>query len=189
MVKILAFAGSARQDSYNKKLAQAAGRAAAAAGAEVTYLDLRDWPMPIYDGDIEAGDGPPENAFRLQALIAEQHGLLIASPEYNHSIPALLKNTLDWVSRTPRVRGENPFAGKLVGLMSASPGGLGGIQGQDHSRRVLETVGALVLPKTVALSHADEAFNAEGNLKDSGMAKRVHDLAAEVVATATRLHG
>lgn len=186
-VKLLVFAGSLRRDSLNKKLARVAARAAEAAGAQVTHIALNDYPMPIYDGDIEAGEGPPENAFRLQALIAEQHALIVVSPEYNHSIPALLKNTLDWVSRTPRVRGPNPFAGKVAGIMSASPGDLGGLQGQDHVRRVLETVGALVLPGGVALPRADKAFDDAGNLIDAAMAERVEDLVVRVLATAAKL--
>lgn len=186
-VKLLVFAGSLRRDSLNKKLARAAARAAEAAGAQVSYIELNDYPMPIYDGDIEAGEGPPENAFRLQALIAEQHGLIIASPEYNHSIPALLKNTLDWVSRTPRVRGPNPFAGKVATILSASPGSLGGLQGQDHVRRVLTTVGALVLPNSLALPQADQAFDAEGELVDAAMRQRLTDLVTETVRIAARL--
>jgi NAD(P)H-dependent FMN reductase len=186
---ILVFAGSLRQDSHSKKLARVAARMAETAGAEATYIDLRDYPMAIYDGDVEAADGPPENAFRLQELIAAQDGLIVVSPEYNHSIPALLKNTLDWVSRTPRVRGANPFTGKVAGLMGASPGGLGGIQGLDHVRRVMEVVGAMVLPRVVALPHADQAFEADGQLKDAHMAGRVGDLVSELVATAHRLRG
>lgn len=188
-VNILVFAGSLRQDSHNKKLARIAARMAEVSGAQAAYLDLRDFPMPIYDGDVEATEGPPENAFKLQELIAAQQGLIIVSPEYNHSIPALLKNTLDWVSRTPRVRGPNPFAGKVAALMGASPGRMGAIQGLDHVRRVVEVVGALVLPKVVALPNADQAFDAEGGLKDAHMAGRVNDLVAELVATAHRLQG
>lgn len=188
-VKLLVFAGSLRRDSLNKKLARAAARAAEAAGAQVTHIALNDYPMPIYDGDIEASEGPPENAFRLQALIAEQHGLIVASPEYNHSIPALLKNTLDWVSRTPRVRGPNPFAGKVALILSASPGSLGGIQAQDHVRRVLTTVGALVLPNSLAVPYAERAFDAEGRLADPELDARLHRLVAGLIDTARRLHG
>jgi len=185
--RILVFAGSIRRDSLNRRLARLAAEAADAAGGQATLLELAEYPLPFYDGDLEVRDGPPENAFRLQALIAAQDGLIIVSPEYNHSIPALLKNTLDWVSRTPRVRGPNPFAGKVAGLMSASPGGLGGLQGLDQLRRVVEAVGTLVLPRVMALPHADHAFDAEGGLKEGSMAKRVAELAAEVVATAGKL--
>jgi len=186
-VNLLVFAGSLRRDSLNKKLARVAARMAEAAGARTTYIDLRDYPMPIYDGDIEAGEGPPEHAFRLQRLIADQQALIVVSPEYNHSIPAALKNTLDWVSRTPRVSGPNPFVGKVAGIMSASPGALGGLQGQDHVRRVLETVGALVLPGGVALPRADAAFDGEGNLTDAAMAERIEHLVVRVVSTAAKL--
>ncbi len=188
-VNLLVFAGSLRRDSLNKKLARVAARMAEAAGARTTYIDLRDYPMPIYDGDVEADEGPPQNAFRLQELMAAQQALLVVSPEYNHSIPALLKNTLDWVSRTPRVKGPNPFAGKVAGILSASPGALGGLQGQDHVRRVLETLGVLVLPGGVALPRADQAFDAQGNLIDSGVGERVASLVQRLIDTAGRLSG
>jgi len=188
-IDILVFAGSLRRDSFNKKLAAVAARGIETAGGKATLIDLRDWPMPIYDGDVEAESGPPENAFQLQELIAAQKGMVIVSPEYNHSMPALLKNTLDWISRTPRVRGPNPFAGKVTGMMSASPGSMGGIQSLDHLRRVLDTVGCLVLPGAVALPHADQAFDPQGALRDEGVARRVTGLTAEVVAIAGKLYG
>lgn len=185
--RILVFAGSVRRDSLNKTLARLAAKHCAELGAEATFIDLADYPMPLYDGDREAGDGPPENAFRLQTLIAEQHGLLIASPEYNNSLPALLKNTLDWVSRTPRVRGANPFAGKLAGLLAASPGGLGGMRGLDHVRRVLDTLGMLVLPGVVAIPHADTAFDAEGRLLESRADQRLRTQCRQLIDISTRL--
>lgn len=186
-MSILVFAGSVRRESVNRKLARVAAQAVEAAGGQATLLELADYPMPLYDGDLEAEGGPPENAFRLQEAIAAHAGLIVVSPEYNHSIPALLKNTLDWVSRTPRVRGANPFAGKVAGLMAASPGGLGGLQGLDTVQRVLTTVGALVLPRVVAVPHADRAFDAEGRLTDEAAARRVAELAAEVADIAGRL--
>ncbi|HNA82669.1 MAG TPA: NAD(P)H-dependent oxidoreductase [Thiobacillaceae bacterium] len=186
-MSILVFAGSLRRESLNRKLAGEAARAVAAAGGQVTLLELADYPLPLYDGDLEADSGPPENAFRLQAIIADHAGLIVVSPEYNHSIPALLKNTLDWVSRTPRVRGANPFTGKVAGLMAASPGALGGLQGLDTVQRVLATLGCLVLPKVVAVPKADQVFDGEGRLTDGASARRVAELAAEVVAVASRL--
>ncbi len=187
--KILVFAGSTRQDSFNRKLAGLAAEAARDAGAETTLIELRDYPMPLYDGDLEARDGPPENAFLLQELIAAQHGLLIASPEYNNSISPLLKNTLDWVSRTPRVRGANPYAGRVAGLLAASPGGLGGMRGLDHLRRVLDTLGMLVLPGVVAIPRADSAFDVQSRLTDERMAGRVQAMADRLVEVAGRLGG
>ncbi len=185
--RILVFAGSARRDSYNKTLARLAAAHCRELGAETTCIDLADYPMPLYDGDLEADAGPPEHAFRLQALIADQDGLLIASPEYNNSLPALLKNTLDWVSRTPRVRGGNPFAGKVAGLVSASPGSLGGLRGLDHVRRVLDTLGMLVLPGVVAVPHADRAFDAEGRLVDDSADRRLMALSQQLVGVSGRL--
>lgn len=187
MTRILVFAGSTRQGSFNKQLARLAAREVAAAGAEASFIDLREFPMPLYDGDLEAGDGPPEQAFRLQGIVAQHHGLIVASPEYNNSISAVLKNTLDWVSRTPRVRGANPFAGKPAALIAASPGGLGGLRGLDAVRNVLNTVGMLVLPGMVAVPHADQAFAADGTLKDVDSARRLRDLVAETVHTARAL--
>ena len=186
-MKILVFAGSTRHDSVNRKLAHAAAQAVNAAGGEATLLELSDYPMPLLSGEIEAENGPPENAFRLQQIIAAHAGLIIASPEHNHSISALLKNTLDWVSRTPRVKGNNPFIGKVAGIIAASPGGLGGLQGLDHLERVLTTVGALVLPRKVAVPNADKAFDHAGQLTDEGSARRVAELATDVVSVASRL--
>ncbi len=186
-MNILVFAGSIRRESVNRKLARVAAQAVEAAGGRATLLELGDFPMPFYNGDLEAESGPPENAFRLQEIIAAHAGLIVVSPEYNHSIPALLKNTLDWVSRTPRVRGANPFAGKVAGLMAASPGALGGLQGLDTVQRVLATVGCLVLPSVVAVPHADRAFDAEGQLTDATSFRRVEELAAKVVVVVGKL--
>ena len=186
-MKILVFAGSTRRESLNRRLARAAAEAVHAAGAEATLLELADYPMPLLCGEYEAENGPPENAFALQALIADHTGLLIASPEHNHSISALLKNTLDWVSRTPRVRGANPFAGKVAGLMAASPGGLGGLQGLDPLERVMSTLGCLVLPQKVAVPHADKAFTPTGEWADFASEKRVAELVAAVVRVSAKL--
>lgn len=186
-IKILAFAGSNRRDSLNKRLARLAARHAEVAGAEVCVLDLADYPMPLYDGDLEAESGPPPTAFQLRELIAAHDGVLIASPEYNNSLPALLKNTLDWVSRTPRVSGSNPFAGKPAALLAASPGSLGGLRGLDHLRRVLDTLGMLVLPGVAAIPAADRAFDADGALLDARLDRRVAELSGQLVDLARRL--
>src|SRR5215470_8098336 len=128
--RILAFAGSTRTDSYNKKLIRIAVAGAKAAGAEVTLIDLRDYPLPVFDEDIETANGLPANGRKLKDLFLAHHGLLISSAEYNSSISAVLKNTIDWVSRP--AAGEEPlgcFVNKYAGLMSASPGALGGLRG------------------------------------------------------------
>ena len=183
-MNILVFAGSTRRESLNRRLARAAARAVETAGGQATLLELADYPLPLLAGDDEAENGPPDNAFKLQAIIAAHAGLIITSPEHNHSLSALLKNTLDWVSRTPRVQGANPFAGKVAGILGTSPGGLGALQGLDHLERVLTTVGCLVLPGKVAVPHGDQALDANGAWQDTASEKRVAALAAEVVRVA-----
>ena len=165
--RILAFAGSARNDSYNGRLVRVAAEGARNAGADVTTVDLRDYPLPLFDEDIEREQGTPENATRLKQLFIEHDGLLIASPEYNSSITPLLKNTIDWVSRP--AEGESPLAayrGKVAALMAASPGGLGGLRGLVHVRSILANIGVIVRPDQVAIPRAFEAFDDAGRLKD-----------------------
>lgn len=186
--KILAFAGSSRTESFNKKLVQIAVAGAKAAGAEVTYIDLRDLPMPIYDGDLEAKEGMPENAQKFKQLMLANDGLLIASPEYNSSYSALLKNAIDWASRS--APGEPPlaaFSGKVAAIMSASPGGLGGLRGLFQLRTLLSNIRVLVLPDQVTVSKAYEAFNPDGSLKDSQQQESVEQLGAEVAAILAKL--
>jgi NAD(P)H-dependent FMN reductase len=187
--KILAFAGSARQDSYNKQLVKIAVAGAKAAGADVTYLDLRDLPMPIYDGDLEAEAGIPPNALKFKDLMMENQGLLIASPEYNSSISPLLKNAIDWASR-PRP-GEPmlaAFANKVAAIMSASPGALGGLRGLVHLRSILGNIRVLVLPDQVAVMKSHEAFNPDGTLKDTQQQAAIEQLGANVATVLTKLN-
>lgn len=187
--KILAFAGSAREDSFNKRLARAAAAYAAEAGAAATVIDLRDFPLPLYDGDLEASEGLPENAERLYELFKAHEALLIASPEYNSSISPLLKNTIDWVSR-PR-EGEAPltaYAQKAAGLLAASPGQLGGLRGLVHLRSILGNIGVLVIPQQVAIGAAHEAFAPDGSLSDEKQAKRVSAMVESLVSVTRRLH-
>ena len=124
--KILAFAGSLRKDSYNKKLVKIAVKGAEEAGAKVTYIDLKDYPLPVYDQEIEDSTGIPENALKLKKLFLDHHGFLISCPEYNSSMPAAFKNAIDWISRpaSPDEVYLSPFIDKVVALMSASPGQL-----------------------------------------------------------------
>lgn len=187
--KILAFAGSTRTDSYNKRLVKIAAAGARAAGAEVTLIDLRDFPLPLFDGDLEARDGLPANGRKLKDLFLAHQGLLISAPEYNSSITAVLKNTIDWVSRP--VPGEPPLAcfdGKVACLMSASPGGLGGLRGLVHARAILGNIKVLVLPDQVAISKANEAFNPDGSLKDPAQHAAVEGLGAKLAQVIGRLH-
>ncbi len=165
--RILAFAGSTREASFNKKLVRIAAQGAREAGATVTLIDLKDFPLPLFDEDLEAASGAPEQARRLKPLMVEHDGFLIAAPEYNSSMTAVLKNAIDWVSRP--VPHESPlvaFTGKVVVLMSASPGALGGLRGLVHVRAMLGNLGALILPDQIAVPRAFEAFHADGTLKD-----------------------
>jgi NAD(P)H-dependent FMN reductase len=181
--KILAFAGSARMDSFNKKLVKIAVNGAKAAGAEVTYLDLRDLPMPLFDRDLEIAEGLPATVRQLKALMKEHHGFLIASPEYNSSISPLLKNAFDWASRSEPGEPEEPlvcFRGKVAVLMAASPGGLGGLRGLVHVRSILENIGVLVLPDQKAISNANQAFDDTGNLKDERQRTDIYNLGGKL---------
>lgn len=186
MPKILAFSGSIRRDSWNGKLIRAAVDATRAAGGDVTLIDLADYPLPLMNEDLEAREGLPANALRLKALFKEYDALLIASPEYNSSIPPLLKNTLDWVSR--EWQGESglvPYQNKLAALLAATPGTFGGMRMLPHLRQVLNTLGVLVLPGQFSLAHADTAFDAEnGALKSPA---RLHALVLELVTTTVAL--
>ncbi|MGK2953381.1 MAG: NADPH-dependent FMN reductase [Thiobacillus sp.] len=186
MPKILAFSGSIRRDSWNRKLIQSAVDATLAAGGDVTLIDLADYPMPLYDGDLEDRDGLPDNALRLKALFKEHDALLISSPEYNSSIPPLLKNTIDWVSREWQSEsGLVPYQNKVAAILAASPGQFGGMRMLPHLRQILNTLGVLVLPGQISLSHADTAFDAEtGALKSPA---RLHALVLELVDTTTAL--
>ena len=188
-VKILAFAGSLRKDSYNKKLVKVAAEGARGAGAEVTLIDLKDFPLPVYDGDDEAEKGLPDNARKLKKLFLEHHGLLIASPEYNSSISGVLKNVLDWVSRS-ETKDEPVLAcynNKVAALLSASPGALGGLRALVPLRAMLGNIGVLVMPGQIAVSRAHEAFDATGALKDAKQDSAVRKIAAELAQTLAKL--
>jgi chromate reductase len=186
--KLLAFAGSLRTSSFNKKLVAIAAQGAREAGAEVTMCDLRDLPMPLYDGDIEAEGGLPEHARTFKQLLLQHHGVLIATPEYNSQFPAVLKNAIDWASR--REGDEKPlaaFTGKVAGVMSASPGALGGLRGQALLRSQLAYLGMVVVPTGVGVGRAGDAFDDQEQLKDEKQQQFVLDLAAETVRFAVRL--
>lgn len=188
-VRVLVFAGSARAGSLNKKLARVAAAAIDAAGGKATFVDLDDYPMPLYHGDLESKDGIPANAKKLKALFIEHQALLVVSPENNASVSALLKNTLDWISRQDGEQGGLvPYANKVACIMGASPGALGGLRGLVHLRAILETLGVLVLPGQFALSRAHEAFSEEGGLKDARQASTVASLAARLVAATAALN-
>jgi NAD(P)H-dependent FMN reductase len=175
--RILAFAGSARRESFNKKLIQIAAAGAEAGGASVTLIDLADFELPLFNQDLEAEKGLPEKAVALKKLFVEHDGLLMSCPEYNSSITPLWKNTIDWVSR--QAPGETPlaaFKGKVATIMSASPGKLGGLRGLVHVRSILGNIGAVVLPEQIAISEAAGAFTPDGKLQDAKMHESIDSL-------------
>jgi chromate reductase len=188
--KILAFAGSTRKESYNKMLVRIAVQGARTAGADVTALDLRDYPLPLFDQDLEKEAGMPDNGQKLKKMFIEHGGFLISSPEYNSSITAVLKNAIDWVSRP--APGEAPlvgFTGKVASLMAASPGALGGLRGLVHLRSILGNIGVIVLPEQIAISRAFEAFNENGTLKDAKQQAGIEKLGANLAQVIGKLRG
>ncbi len=188
--KILAFAGSLRAGSYNKKLIQIAIGGARDAGAEVTYLDLRDLPLPLFDEDSEKSEGLPANARKLKDLFLAHRGLLISSPEYNSSFSGVFKNTIDWVSRP--VPGEGPlncFVDKVAGLVAASPGALGGLRGLVSVRMLLGNIRVLVLPDQATVAKAHEAFKPDGTLVDDKQQAAARKIGANVAEVVGKLQG
>jgi NAD(P)H-dependent FMN reductase len=178
MSSVLVFAGSARRESLNKTLARLAAQQVDAAGGRAQFVDLHDFPMPLYDGDLEAADGPPAAAQALGRMVAAHAGLVIVSPENNASVSSLLKNTLDWLSRL-RLDGaaQDPLAGRVAALMAASPGAFGGVRGLYHLRAILNTLDVEVLAPQFLLPRAGQAFDAQGGLTDA----RARDQLAAVV--------
>jgi chromate reductase len=188
-VKLVAFAGSLRQGSHNHQLVEFAAAAARRAGAQVTVVRLRELELPLLDQDLEDAHGLPAGAKRLKQLLIEADGMLIASPEYNGSLSAALKNAIDWCTRTERP--DEPalraFKGKTAALLAASPGALGGIRGLTHLRTILAGIGVFVLPDQKGVPAADKAFDADGQPRDAALAKAVTAIAERLVETCRRL--
>ncbi|HMS40536.1 MAG TPA: NAD(P)H-dependent oxidoreductase [Pyrinomonadaceae bacterium] len=188
--KILAFAGSLRKDSLNKKTVKIAAEGARKAGADVTFIDLKDFPVPIYDGDIEASEGLPENIVKLQELMLEHDGFLIASPEYNGGISGAFKNYIDWTSRPPgEMKAGACYGGKFAAIMSASPGGLGGIRALPDLRRIIASMGVHVLAEDFALAKAHEAFDEEGNAKTEFVQNALENLGKNLAEILMKVKG
>jgi NAD(P)H-dependent FMN reductase len=186
--KILAFAGSSRRESFNKKLVKIAAEGARLAGAEVTYVDFKDLPMPLFDEDLEAEAGIPENVQTFKALMKAHQGLLIACPEYNSSITPLLKNAIDWASRPePGEPGLICFRDKVAVIMSTSPGASGGLRGLVHVRAILGNIGVLVLPNQKGIAKAHEAFDENGQLKDEQQQQEIHQLGNKLATVVAKL--
>jgi chromate reductase, NAD(P)H dehydrogenase (quinone) len=189
MTRLLFFAGSARQGSYNKKLARLAHHIATVNGIDAVFVDLTDYPMPLYNGDLEAEQGPPPKAAEFKALLTEYQGVFIAGPEYNSSVTPLLKNTLDWVTRV-RVKGETGlevYRSRVFAISGASPGGYGAMRSLLHLRQILEVgIGATVIPQQLALPRAAEAFVEDGSLKDKSMQNTLKGVVEALVIAARK---
>jgi chromate reductase, NAD(P)H dehydrogenase (quinone) len=187
-MRLLFFAGSAREGSYNKRLARLAQHIAQANGVEGVFVDLRDYAMPLYSGDLEAEQGPPVAAREFKALLGEYQGIFVASPEYNSSITPLLKNTLDWVTRV-RGNGESGlevYKSRVFAISGTSPGYYGAMRSLLHLRQILEVgIGATVIPQQMALPRAGDAFADDGSLKDKAQQGLIKDV-VEALAIAAR---
>ena len=184
--RILAFAGSARRDSWNATLLRAAVAASGDVAASITVVPIAEYAMPLYDGDSEATTGLPEGAVRLKKLLRDHDAVLLACPEYNSAITPLLKNVIDWTSRPGT--GEQPlecWKGKVAGLLAASPGALGGLRGLVGVRAILGSIGVLVVPEQAAIAKVHEAFDAQGSFKDPKQAAQT----VAVVAAVARVAG
>jgi NAD(P)H-dependent FMN reductase len=190
--RLLFFAGSARTGLHNMRLAKLGTAIAEANGIAATFADLGDYPLPLFNQDIQNTEGIPENARKFEALMRVHTGIFIACPEYNASITPLLKNTLDWVSRI-RNDGEEPlavFKTRVFALGSSSPGGMGGLRGLNTVRTVLELgLGALVLPEQFAVPRAMEAYDEHGHLKNKESKESFKTLIQKLARAAHVLHG
>lgn len=185
--RILVFAGSGRKDSLNKRLAQLCAERIDALGGTATFIDLADFPLPLYDGDLEAESGLPDNALALRERLSEHHGLLIASPEYNGFITPLLKNTIDWLTRPHEGQsGLALFEGKYAAVVSASPGGLGGQRSLGLIRQLLSHIGVTVLPDQLAVGNAGDAFS-DGRLTDAKQQAKLDGVCQRLVGTLEKL--
>lgn len=190
MTKFLFFAGSARKNSFNKKLAKCAYYEALNQKAEATFIDLHNYPMPLYHGDEEDDKGLPENAKALKKIFIDHQGIFIAAPEYNSSLAPLLKNTLDWISRAEK-KDEAPLAayiGKTIALGSASPGGYGGIRGLVPLRMMLQNINCMTIPSQICIPAAMNAFNEKGGLQDEKHKNMLKNTISQLIETAKKLN-
>ena len=190
-MKLLVFAGSTRQLSYNRRLAKVVAQMARDAGADVTHIELADFDVPMYNADLEAR-GTPADVMKLKQVTHEHPAWIICTPEYNASYPALVKNTLDWISSPVK---SDPVwkddfrstRGKVIGMLSASPGALGGLRSQSHLAPLLLNLQCWVAPKNFALARAADAFDGQGALVNEAARKNVRAVIDQVLWAAARL--
>lgn len=188
-LKILVIPGSLRSGSLNAKLAAVAAHELVQTGAEVTRISLADFPLPIYDGDLQAKSGVPKNAVNLKRMIGAHHGVLVVTPEYNSSVPALVKNTIDWVSRVQdphESRGE-VFRGRVFAIAAASGNRLGGVRALAALRLILTACHATVIPNQLALSFADQAYDDLDHLKNAADSEALKALARQLIDVSQRM--
>ena len=190
-IKLLVFAGSMRKASFNRQLAHAAAELAKSSGAAVTLIELADFDVPMYNADLEA-EGTPADVMKLKQLMFEHPAWVVCSPEYNGSYTALLKNTIDWVSSPVKTDpvwkdGTRAFKGKVVGMLSASPGALGGLRSQSHLAPLLLNLQCWVAPTAFALGRAAEAFDADGRLANPLHVSSVQAVVDRVLWASQRL--
>jgi chromate reductase, NAD(P)H dehydrogenase (quinone) len=183
VLRIATLPGSLRTGSFNRRLLKLAESLLADKGLEIDPLDLRDFPLPPYDGDREEQQGLPAEAWTLKARLAASHGVLIACPEYNYGISGMFKNVIDWTSRG----GSNPWTGKIVGLMSASTGPIGGWRIMPQLRGTLSALGSIVVPKQVNVRDAKKVWDAEGNLLDEKLPAVVQTMLDDFLLITERL--
>jgi NAD(P)H-dependent FMN reductase len=187
--KILIIPGSLRTGSHNAKLAAVATDAFVQAGLDVTRISLGDFALPIYDGDLQAKSGVPKNAINLKRMMAAHHGVLLVTPEYNSSVPALVKNSIDWVSRVqePNEGRGQVFRERAFAIASASEGRLGGTRALAALRLILSACHATVIPNQFALSFADEAYNDMGRLNHAADIDALQALVRQLIDFAQRM--
>lgn len=176
-LRIVTIPGSLRTGSYNRMLLNLAVHALKEQAVEIDQIDLRDFPLPPYDGDIEDAHGLPQEAWTLKARIAAAHGVLIAAPEYNGGVSGMFKNVIDWTSRGD----SNPWEGKVVGLMGATPGMWGTWRGQPHYRQIFTILNAIVMPQTMNVAQANKVWSESGDLLDQKLSGRVEKFVREFI--------
>ena len=188
-LKILVIPGSLRTGSHNAKLAMAAAYEFAQAGVDVTRISLGDFPLPIYDGDLQSRFGVPKNAVNLKRMMSAHHGVLIVTPEYNSSVPALVKNTIDWVSRVqdPNETRGQVFRGRAFAIAAASESRLGGSRALSALRLILSACQATVIPSQLALSFAGEAYDDMDRLKHPADIDALKAMARQLIEFSQRM--
>jgi NAD(P)H-dependent FMN reductase len=188
-LKILVIPGSLRSGSLNARLAAVAAYELAQLGAEVSRISLADFPLPIYDGDLQTKSGVPKNAVNLKRMMSAHHGVLIVTPEYNSSVPPLVKNTIDWVSRVHdahEARGE-VFRGRPFAIAAASESRLGGARCLAALRLILSACQAAVIPNQLALSFAGEAYDDRDRLKHPADIEAMGAMARQLIDVSQRM--